>query len=225
MIGRRISTVVRHFFRRLRRQQAGGDKREFEVPAVKVGKTATNSGEAAEMAYRIAQDIGSTVVEISRFLDDFDGAPVVGEVLKTLKAVREKVEMVQDNQEELKTLEARCTYITACVIVKSTQNSSPAIDVAPLQKCVEAAEELVDHCSRQGRCRGCFHASRTKDKIVRLTKDIGAAEQDSSLVGIFRMISTVDHTNEMVVSVFSSCTILLGGLVHHLMSKGSRRSP
>lgn len=79
---------------------------------------------AAEAA-NLALKMGSAAVDVVSFLAELgEELPVISPVLKTLTTVREKVETVKSNQAELAALEERCSYITACVIVKFLQSTS-----------------------------------------------------------------------------------------------------
>ena len=89
-------------------------------------------------------------------------------VLKALKTVRDEVDSVKHNREDLVSLQERCTCITACFIVKSRRNPSSEMDVVPIEGCVEAALELVDRCSRRGKVSRVLKASSIKEEITGL---------------------------------------------------------
>ncbi|CAM9799147.1 unnamed protein product [Ectocarpus sp. 8 AP-2014] len=110
--------------------------------------------------------------------------PYLGPVLKTLTAIRETVENVQNNKEELQTLHRRCVYLTACVVVKRRQSSCSEMDVTPLEQCLEAAGAIVKRCGGRGKMKGMLKASSDKDEIARMKADIRDLEVDLSLAGV-----------------------------------------
>eukprot|EP00903_Cladosiphon_okamuranus_P013555 g12626.t1 len=118
---------------------------------------------------RVVRNMGSTAADIVDFTHELGGeVPVVDAVLRTLTAIREKVETVQSKTEGMKELERRCTYVTARVVVKRRQNSSSEMDVTPLESCVKAAEEFIERCSRRGWCGRCTKVSSDKDELAKL---------------------------------------------------------
>lgn len=139
----------------------------------------------ASTVARVVLEMGSTVADIEKFMEELGGEiPVIGTALKTLGAIREKVENVQSNAEGLKALEVRCTYVTARVVVKCRENPSSEISVAPLESYINAAEELLERCSRRGWCGRCTKASSDKDEIAALNARVDSLTGDLSLSGI-----------------------------------------
>lgn len=62
----------------------------------RLGNMATKFSDAAVEAANLALKMGSAAVDMVSFIEGFGGElPVVGSVLKTLKAMRETVETVQ----------------------------------------------------------------------------------------------------------------------------------
>lgn len=160
---------------------------------------------ATYLASRIGSDAVDAILLVANLAEEL---PFIKPVLGTLKAIHERVEDVKGNREELKALEQRCTYITACVVVKSSQNSSSAMNVAPLKECVEAVNAVVLRCSRQGWCRRCLKVSSDKDEIAGLKERLRDLEADVSLVKMVmveeKMVTVeekVDDTKAIVVSL------------------------
>lgn len=120
-----------------------------------------------------------------------------------MKAIREKVETVQSNVEGLEALEQRCTYITACVVVKYRQNPTSEIDVTPLESCVKAAEEFIERCGRRGWCGRCAKASSDKDEIATLNARVDSLTGDLGLAGVATLNAKVDGLTAMLVSFLS----------------------
>ncbi|CAM9144801.1 unnamed protein product [Ectocarpus sp. 12 AP-2014] len=153
--------------------------------------TAESSGAAAEVT-KLALKMGSATVDSITFMAEFGENLPFGEsvlphlrpVLKTLTAIRETVENVQNNQEELQTLYRRCVYLTACVVVKSRQSSCSEMDVTAVEECLEAAGELVERCGGRGKMTRVLNASSDKDEIARMKENIRDLEADLSLAGV-----------------------------------------
>lgn len=145
--------------------------------------TADLGDTAAEVA-RLALKIGSATADAVSFVADLgEELPLVQPVLKTIKAIREKIDAAKSNQEELAALHQRCAHITACFIVKCTRDSSE-LDVAPLEECTKAVERVVGRCSHRGMVSRIIKASSDKDEIFRLKERIGDLEGDLTLAGI-----------------------------------------
>lgn len=169
---------------------------------VKVVKMASSvcDNVAAEVA-RVALKMGSTAADMVEFTHELGGeVPVVGPVLITLKAIREKVETVQSNMEGLKALEERCTYVTARVVVKWRQNSSSEMDVTPLKSCVNAAKEFIERCSRRGWCGRCTKASSDRDELANLNVRVDSLIGDLGLAAIVTLDAKVDGLKATLVS-------------------------
>lgn len=157
--------------------------------------------DAAAEAAGIALKIGSAAVDAVSFMADLgEELPVVEPVLKTLKAIREKVESVKQNREDLGSLEERCTYVAACVIVKCRKHAISDVDVTPLVDCIEAARKFMDRCSRRGRVSRILSASGDKDEIARLNARVDRVTGDLGLAGIAILNRKVDDMNELLVS-------------------------
>ena len=160
--------------------------------------------DAAAEAANLALRIGSNAMDTISFAADLgEELPLVSPVLKTLTAIRETVETVKINQEELAALEERCTYVTACVVVKCRENPSSEIDLSPLEGCVQAVGDLVRHCGRRGCYRRCVKASGDRDEIAGLNARIDRLTGDLGLVGIAVLEGKADNITRMLVSVYS----------------------
>lgn len=149
------------------------------------GDLADATAEAAHLSLRISS---ATADAISFVTDLGEELPLLQPVLKTLKFIREKVEIAKSNVEELETLHERCVHITACFIVKCRRGASE-LDVTPLEDCVKAVEKAVDRFSRRGKLWRALKASSAKDEILRLKERIGDLEGDLSLAGIATLVS------------------------------------
>ncbi|CAM9184093.1 unnamed protein product, partial [Ectocarpus sp. 4 AP-2014] len=150
------------------------------------------SDSAAEAA-RLALEISSTIADaVSCAVDLGEELPVVKPVFKTLKAIHTTVETVKNNREELAALEQRCTYITACFVVKCRLNESD-VDVAPLEDCVEAAKSFAERCSRRGKVSRVLKASSDKSEIARINSSVDHLTTDLGLAGIAVLEGKVDE--------------------------------
>ncbi|CAN0159406.1 unnamed protein product, partial [Pylaiella littoralis] len=160
------------------------------------------AAEAAREAARVALTMGSTVVDVVSFMGDLgEELPVIEPVLKTLKVIREKVETVKKNREDLGSLEGRCTYLTACVIVKCRQQPSSEMDVTPLVDCVEDARKFVERCgSRRHQVSNFMKASSDVGEIAGLNARVDRLTGDLGLAGITVLNGKVDGMKAMLVS-------------------------
>lgn len=125
--------------------------------------------------------------------------PLVEPVLATLKALREKIDTLKSNREELAALHERCSYMAACVIVKRRQGSS-VINVEPLVKRVEEVERLVERCGRRGIFMRVLKAESDKAEIAKLHARIGDLTGDMGLAGIASVDEKVEDLTTMLVS-------------------------
>lgn len=157
------------------------------------------SGAAVE-ARNLAQRIGSNAADAVSFAADLgEELPFLSPVLKTLKATQEKVATVRSNREELAALAERCTYVTACVVVKCRQNPSSEMDVSPLENCVEAIRKFVERCSRRGKVSRVFKASSDRDEIAGLNASVDRLMGDLGLAGIAVLEGKTDKMTAMLV--------------------------
>ena len=159
------------------------------------------ASEAGCLALKIrsnAADAISLVAELGEEL------PVVSPVLKTLQAIREKIDTVRSNREALVALEERCTYVTACVVVKCRKNCRSEIDLTPLKGCVEAVWNFVERCSRRGRVSRVWKASSDKDEIAGLNACVDRLTGDMGLAGIVILEGKADNVTAMLVSSIAS---------------------
>lgn len=149
---------------------------------------AADLGDTTAEAAGLAVKISSAAVDAILFVADLgEELPLVQPVLKTLRAINEKVETAKNNPEELAALHQRCAHITACFIVKCRRDSSE-LDVAPLEDCIKAVEKVVGRCGRRGMVSRVLKASRDKDEILRLKGRIRDLEGDLSLAGIAMLV-------------------------------------
>lgn len=144
---------------------------------------------AATDAKTLALMIGSAAADAMLFVADLsEELPLLQPVLKTLRGIREKVETAKSNPEDLAALHQRCSFLTACFVVKCRHNSSD-LDVTLLEDCVKEVEEVVKRCSRRGTVSRILRASSDKGEILRLKERLGDLEGDLSLAGIALLVS------------------------------------
>lgn len=146
--------------------------------------------DAVAEAAKLALQIGSVAADAVSFVAELgEELPLIQPVLKTLAAVRDKVETVKCNREGLEALSERCTYITACVILKCRRNPASGMDVAPLEACVEGVAKFVGRCSRRGRLSRVLKASGDKEEIAWLNAHVDQLTGDLGLAGIATLVS------------------------------------
>lgn len=162
---------------------------------------AFTGGDAGAQAAKIALRIGTNAADAISFAADLgEELPFIGPVLGTLKAIREKVETVKNNREELTALEVRCTYVTACVVVKCRGNPLSEIDVAPLEACVGAVRKFVERCGGRGRVRRVLKASSDMDEIAGLNALVDRVTGALGMAGIAVLEGKADEMKAMLVS-------------------------
>ena len=151
---------------------------------------------AAELALRI----GSTAADTFSFMADLgEELPVVKPVLSTLKSIREKIDTVKSNREELIALHEKSSYITACFIEKCRGVSSE-LDVAPLENHVQEMEKFVLYCQqRRGMARRWLKASETKGEIARLNAIADSLKSDMGLEGIAILVGKANEIQNYLV--------------------------
>lgn len=150
----------------------------------------------------IALKLGSDAADAISFMADVgEELPVIKPVFKTLTAIREKVDTVNNNGEELKALGERCTYVTACVVVKFKDNRrSSQTDVTPLEDCLKDVRRVVERCSRRGRFSRAVKASSDKDDIAQLNARIDRLAGDLGLASNAILERKVDELAAKMVS-------------------------
>lgn len=155
--------------------------------------------EAANLALKFnsaASNIASFVVELSKDL------PWVSPVLKTLESIGDKVDIANCNRRELAVLQERCTYVTACVVVKCRHSaSSSSIDVSPLENRLREVQDLVERCGRRGRIWRVVRADDDKRDIDELHGRIGDLTGDMGLVGIVAVEGKVADLQQQLESL------------------------
>lgn len=157
---------------------------------------------AASKAATIALKLGSDAADAMSFVADLsEELPFMSAILKTLTAIREKVETVKHNREELKALEERCTYVTAFVLVKFKENHSSQMDLQPLEDCVKDVGGVVERCSRRGRIARVVKASGDKADIAELNARIDRLAGDLGLASTAILERKVDELNAKLVSL------------------------
>lgn len=158
--------------------------------------------DAAAEAAKLVLQIGSAAADALLFVADLgEELPFINPVLKTLRAVREKLETVKGNRRDLEALHERCTYITACVIEKCRRSPSE-FDVTPLVKCVEAVESMVERCGRRGRLLRVLKAYTVRNEMAELNARMDRLTGDLGLAGIAILVSWFDWS--LALSVYSA---------------------
>lgn len=159
--------------------------------------------EAAAQAASLTLTMGSAAVDAITLMAGLgEELPIIEPVLKTLTAIREKGETVKRNREELAALRERCTYITACFIVKCRRNPTSEMDVGPIEGCVEAALQFVERCSHRGKVSRVLKASSDKDDISVLNARVDRVTGSLGLAGMAVLEGKADDMKAMLVSVF-----------------------
>ncbi|CAM9248138.1 unnamed protein product [Ectocarpus sp. 4 AP-2014] len=162
---------------------------------------ATTLSDAAVEAANLALKMGSAAVDMISFIEGFGGElPVIGTVLKTLTAMRETVETVQQNRDELAALEKRCTYMTACVIVKfrQTPHAGSGPNVTPLEDCVMEAEKFAERRKKRRMVWKIVKAFGVKDELDTLNARIDRLVGDLGLAGIATVLGEVADLKGML---------------------------
>lgn len=157
---------------------------------------------AASKAATIALKLSSGAADAISFVADLsEELPILSPVLKTLTAIREKVQTVKHNRGELKALEGRCMYVAAFVVVKLKENHSSHMDVTPLEDCIKDVGEVVERCSRRGRFSRAVNASSDKADIAELNAQIDRVAGDLGLASTAILQRKVDELKEKLVSL------------------------
>lgn len=167
----------------------------------------TELGDAAVEAANLALKMGSAAVDVVSFMADLgEELPVLNPLLKTITAIREKVETVKSNREELHALQQRCTYVTACVIVKLRQgpSSSSGLDVTPLKDCIDAARTFTERCSQRRKLWRVLKASSDKDELATLNARVDRLAGDLSLAGIVTVLGEATDLKGILVRFLSN---------------------
>lgn len=153
---------------------------------------ASDVSDAAVEAAKLAWKLGSAAADVVTFMtESSDELPLLQPALGTLAIIREKVETVQSIPEECAALGERCTYLTACVIVKCRRVSA-GFDVAPLDDCLREVAKFVERCGRRGRVSRVLKASHDKAEIARFNASLDRLAGDLGLAGIATVEQKVD---------------------------------
>ena len=160
--------------------------------------------DATAEAAKLALQIGSATADAISFVAELgEELPVISPVLKTLAAVRDKVDKVRSNRDALEELSERCTYLTACVVLKCRRAPASGMDVKPLAECVDEAGKIVERCSRRGRVSRVLKASSDREEIARLNARVDQLSGDLSLAGIASVVScSLQH--ELLLSTYAN---------------------
>lgn len=149
---------------------------------------AAELADATAEAAKIASKMGSAAADAILFVADLgEELPFLQPVLGTLRIIREKVETAKSNPEDLTALHQRCTFITACFIVKC-RNGSSDLDVSPLEDCVNAVGKFVERYRERGKISRVLKAIGDKGDMLRLKERLRDLEGDLSLAGIASLV-------------------------------------
>lgn len=141
--------------------------------------------DAAAKAAKLALEMGSAGMDAIAVMADLsEELPFLEPVLGTIKGIRDKVENVKRNRQELIALEERCTYFTACVVEKQRLMPTSEKDVTPLKNCVEAVEAFTVLCGRSNWFGKLLNAYGDKDEIAGLNARVDRLAGDLQLAGI-----------------------------------------
>ncbi|CAM9675576.1 unnamed protein product [Scytosiphon promiscuus] len=152
-------------------------------------------------AAKLAAEMGRAAVDGLSFMADLgEELPLLKPVLKTLGAIRAQVETVKSNREDLEALHGRCTYLTACLVMKCREGSTSEIDTAPLEECVEAVRQLVKRCRRRHKLFRVLRATRVKEEISGLHSKMDSLRGDVTLAGIAALKGKADCVAAMLES-------------------------
>lgn len=147
---------------------------------------------ATAEAAKLALKMGSATADIVSFMAELgEELPLLQPALGTLAIICQKVETVRNLPEESAALHARCTYLTACVIVKCRRVSSET-NVAPLDACLKEVAKCVERCGQRGRLSRVMKASHDKAEIARLNASLDRLSGDIGLASIATVEQKVD---------------------------------
>lgn len=177
---------------------------------------AADAAEAARLALAMSppsaeSDTSSLMPLVSNLCKEL---PSMQPVLESLKATRRHLDAVRENMEALEALQERCTFITACVLVRcrhSSMSKQPVVvDVSPLIGCVEEIERLGNCCGGGGEGSGdgrerCptpwgLGVDVVKEEIEKLGSRVGGMTREMGLADVTSVERKVDDLSGLVVS-------------------------
>lgn len=149
-------------------------------------KMTAELSDAAAKAAKLALEMGSSAADAITVMEALGlELPFLEPVLKTIQTIREKVDTVKRNRDEVESLEERCTYTTACVIEKHRLMPDSEKDATPLQNCVDAVEAFVELCGGMNNSLGqVAKAFNDTDEIAGLNARVDRLAGDLQLTGI-----------------------------------------
>lgn len=182
---------------------------------------AADAAEAARLALAMSppsaeSDTSSLMPLVSNLCKEL---PSMQPVLESLKATRRHLDAVKENMEALEALQERCTFVTACVVVRCRHSSSSkqavVVDVSPLVGCVEEIERLGNCCGGGGGGGGSGDGRErcptpwglgvevVKEEIERLRSRVGVMTRDMGLADDATVERKVDDLSGLLVSFLS----------------------
>lgn len=114
--------------------------------------------------------------------------PIVAPLCTALLKAKKVVDGASSNGEELAELHKSCDLITVQVIEKARALNTSAIDVSPLQECVDKLAVVSKRYHDQGRFAKLAQFRRDGDDIKRLRDRIGAVVPIMGLAGIVDLL-------------------------------------
>lgn len=127
---------------------------------------------------------------VSGVIDVGEATPVVAPVFVALKLVMELFDAVKRHKDQLEELHQRCAMITTYVIVRCN-TSSCAIDVTPLNECVEEIGVLASRYSVGGMFAKVGRYRRDRDRLGGLRSRIENLVSIMGLSGVAVVSSQV----------------------------------
>lgn len=121
--------------------------------------------------------------------------PFVGPIFKMINAIRERVDKVEGNREELVLLHERCSRITASFVVECKTGSS-GFDAAPLKSLVHDVDMFVTDCQQKSWGGEMRKAHEVEEKIEGLHERFNQLAADMGLAGIGIVVATVNEIHE-----------------------------
>lgn len=171
------------------------------VPQHQVELGTAESSNAAAEANNLAARISSETADAISFTAELgEELPFLDTVLKSLRIIRKTTETMNSYREELRALRERCTYVTACVIVKCRRTPASGVDPTLLEDCVDSVEAVgffAERCNRRSKLARVVTASRDKSEIARLNARIDSLTVVLGLASTANLEGKVDDIKVM----------------------------
>lgn len=178
------------------------------VPQHQVELGTAGSGNAAAEAKNLAARISSDAADAISFAAELgEEIPILDTALKSLRIIREMTETMSNHREELRALQERCAYVTACVIVKCRRTPASGVDPTLLEDCVDCVEAVfffAERCNRRSKLARVVTASRDKSEIARLNARIDSL---TVVLGLASIANLEGKTDDIKVKPKSFCRL------------------